>query len=66
MSNNNKTDYGELFCEAIDTIVAERLNAVTKDVTVLCTVVDDSKQIRKQNLKHLVIILNTEKIIMFM
>lgn len=44
MSNNNKTDYGELFCEAIDTIVAERLNAVTKDVTVLCTVVDDSKR----------------------
>lgn len=44
MSNNNKTDYGELFCEAIDTIVAERLNAVAKDITVLCTVVDDSKR----------------------
>lgn len=44
MSNNNKTDYGELFCEAIDTIVAERLSAVAKDITVLCTVVDDSKR----------------------
>lgn len=40
MSNN----YSELFCQAIDTIVTERLNAVVFDKTVLCTIVDDSKR----------------------
>lgn len=35
-------DYGELFCEAVDTIVKQRLESVSFDSTILCTIVDDS------------------------
>lgn len=35
-------DYGELFCQAIDEIVKKRLEGVTYDQTILCTIVDDS------------------------
>ena len=37
-------DYGELFCEAVDTIVQERLSRISFDKTILCTIVDDSKR----------------------
>ena len=35
-------DYGELFCEAVDTIIKERLQSIPYDSTILCTIVDDS------------------------
>jgi hypothetical protein len=35
-----KQDYGQLFCEAVDTIVKERLSNIKFDNTVLCTVID--------------------------
>ena len=35
-------DYGELFCEAVDTIIQERLSQVSFDKTILCTITDDS------------------------
>lgn len=37
-------DYGEVFCQAVDTIVGERLQGLSFDQTVLCNVVDDSKR----------------------
>lgn len=39
MSN---TDYGELFCQAVDTIIKERIGSIPYDSTYLCTIVDDS------------------------
>lgn len=41
MSDNYK-DYGELFCEAVDTIVQQRLDGIKFDSTILCTITDDS------------------------
>lgn len=41
MDNKN---YGEIICQAVDTIVAERLAGLSYDQTVLCTVVNDSKR----------------------
>jgi hypothetical protein len=35
-------DYGETICQAVDTIVTERLNGIAFDKTILCTVVDNS------------------------
>lgn len=40
----SKLDYGELLCEAVDTIVTERLNGIAYDQTILCTVVDSSQK----------------------
>lgn len=37
-------DYGELFCEAVDTIVKERLNNIAYDRTILCTIEDDERR----------------------
>lgn len=41
MSGQN---YGELFCEAVDTIVKQRLQGMAFDQTILCTIIDDSKR----------------------
>lgn len=38
----SQTDYGELFCQAVDTIVKERLNSIAFDQTILCTIIDDT------------------------
>lgn len=35
-------DYGEVLCEAVDTIIKERLNSISFDRTILCTITDDS------------------------
>lgn len=37
-------DYGELFCQAVDEIVKKRLEGISYDSTILCTVVDDSRR----------------------
>lgn len=37
-------DYGELFCQAVDEIVKKRLEGISYDSTILCTVIDDSKR----------------------
>lgn len=42
MAANN--DYGQLFCEAVDTIVKQRLEQINFDTTSLCTITDDSKK----------------------
>ena len=42
MSNQDK-DYGNILCQAIDTIVTERLSGLKYDQTVLCTIVDDAE-----------------------
>lgn len=36
-----KNDYGELFCQAVDTIIKERLNEISFDQTITCTIVED-------------------------
>lgn len=43
MSNQDK-DYGNILCQAIDTIVTERLLGLEYDQTILCTVVDDTER----------------------
>lgn len=43
MSTTEK-DYGEIICQAVDTIITGRLSALSYDQTVLCTIVDDSKR----------------------
>lgn len=37
-------DYGELFCQAVDEIVKKRLEGISYDSTILCTIIDDSKR----------------------
>ena len=32
----DKVDYGEVFCEAVDTIIARRLDKLEFDVTKVC------------------------------
>ena len=39
-----KNDYGELFCQAVDTIIKERLNEISFDQTITCTIVDDKEK----------------------
>lgn len=38
----DKVDYGEVFCEAVDTIIARRLDKLEFDVTKVCRVIDDT------------------------
>ena len=38
----SQTNYGEVLCEAVDTIIKERLNGISFDKTILCTIIDDS------------------------
>jgi len=38
------TDYNEIICEAIDTIVKQRLSEIKFDETILCTIIDNSKR----------------------
>lgn len=35
-------DYGEIFCQAVDEIVEQRIETIKFDSTILCTIVDDS------------------------
>ena len=35
-------DYSEILCKAVDTIVKQRLEGISFDQTILCTVIDDS------------------------
>ena len=35
-------DYSEILCQAVDTIVKQRLEGISFDQTILCTVIDDS------------------------
>lgn len=37
-------DYSEILCQAVDTIVKQRLSSISYDQTTICTVVDDSKR----------------------
>ena len=36
------TDFNEIFCEAVDVIVAQRLSEIKYDTTIVCTIVDNS------------------------
>jgi hypothetical protein len=36
--SNKANDYGQLFCQAVDTIVKERLSNINYDQTILCTI----------------------------
>lgn len=40
--SDDKVDYGEVFCEAVDTIIAKRLSGLEFDVTKTCRVIDDT------------------------
>lgn len=44
MSTQGKNDYGNIFCESVDTIITQRLAGLKYDQTVLCSIVDDSKR----------------------
>ena len=63
MSNK---DYGQIMCEAVDTIIAKRLNGISYDQTVLCTIVDNTNRaqgkyiVQKDNVKFEVYSTNTE------
>lgn len=63
MSNK---DYGQIMCEAVDTIIAKRLNGISYDQTVLCTIVDNTNKaqgkyiVQKDNVKFEVYSTNTE------
>lgn len=35
-------DYGEIFCQAVDEIVSQRIDGIKFDSTILCAIVDDS------------------------
>jgi hypothetical protein len=35
-------DYDQIICEAIDTIVTKKLESISFDRTILCTIVDNS------------------------
>lgn len=37
-------DYNEILCEAIDTIVQQRLAAMKFDETIICTIIDDKRK----------------------
>ena len=37
-------DYGELFCQAVDEIVKKRLEGISYDTTILCTIIDDTNR----------------------
>ena len=37
-------DYGEIFCQAVDTIVGEKLKGISFDQTVVCSIEDDSRR----------------------
>lgn len=37
-------DYGNILCEAVDTIITQRLQGLSYDQTILCTIVDDSRR----------------------
>ena len=38
------TNYGEVLCQAVDEIVQKRLEGVSYDQTILCTIIDDDKK----------------------
>lgn len=40
----SKKDYGEVICQAVDEIVRRRLEGITYDSTILCTIVDNSRK----------------------
>ena len=37
-------DYNEILCQAIDTIISQRISEIGFDKTIVCTIVDDSKK----------------------
>lgn len=55
--SDNKTNYGELFCEAVDTIIKERLTNISFDTTILCEV---EEIIDKDKGRYLVSYTNTK------
>jgi hypothetical protein len=44
MANNNHPDYLESLFQGIDIILEKRLDAVSFDTTIICTIVDDSNR----------------------
>ena len=63
MSNK---DYGQIMCEAVDTIIAKRLDGISYDQTVLCSIVDDTNKsqgvytVQRDNIKFEAYSTNTE------
>ena len=51
-------DLGEIFCEAVDTIIKERIAEISFDKTVLCEIIDDSRRDKGQ---YIVIMNDTAK-----
>ena len=37
-------DYGQLFCEAVDTLIDQRLKNIKFDNTIVCTIIDDTQK----------------------
>ena len=37
-------DYNEILCQAIDTIISQRISEIGFDKTIICTIIDDSKK----------------------
>lgn len=40
--SNNTINYGEVICQAVDSIVSAKLQGLEYDITKLCTIIDDS------------------------
>ena len=41
----SQIDYGELFCQAVDTIIEKRIGSIPYDSTYLCVITDDSDKV---------------------
>lgn len=37
-------DYTDIFCQAVDTIVSQRLSSISYDITKICTIIDNSQR----------------------
>ena len=44
MSTQDRNTYGDILCQAVDTIVTQRLSALEYDQPILCSIVDDSRR----------------------
>lgn len=44
--SEEKIPYGEIICEAVDTIVSKRMENLSYDITTTCTVIDDTYKVQ--------------------
>jgi hypothetical protein len=62
--SEDRFDYGETLCEAIDTIISKKLEGLSYDITKTCVVIDDTSvnEIRDLNVDVVQLILMFERV----